>query len=454
MFRVSELIKATRADLISGRPDLVIKGISIDSRRLKKGNLFIAIKGVRFDGHDFIKQALNKGAKAVICGRHYPIGSIGGSRHRAAFILVEDTRRALGDIAYYQRRRFFNIPVIGITGSNGKTTTKDMVSFLLDSKFRVLKTEGTQNNDIGISLALLNLDESFEIAVLEVGTNHFGEIHNLSRIAQPNIGLITNIGPAHLEFLNSRRGVYLEKTNLIKNLVFPRIALVNRDDYFLRSIKDDPSTFVIGFARDRKAEYRAYSIKYTDNSIEFLLNGNKVRINTLSAVNVYNTLAAVSIARIFGIDYAEICQRLKRFEFRPQRLTLFKQDGIRFIDDTYNSNPLSLSAAFEVIARFRVRGSRIVIFADMLELGSQSNKFHIEAGKKIAKIFDIMIAVGTLAKTAALAAIKAGLKRGSVFICDNSRQAKKILFNIVKPGKDDIILIKGSRLMKMEEVFN
>src|SRR3989338_7314407 len=223
MFRVNELIDATKGRLINQARNTIIRGISIDSRTMHSQDAFIAIKGSNFDGHDFIDEAINKGASCII----KESGSEAKGRgRRVTFIEVQDTTKALGDIARFQRRKF-NIPVIAVTGSNGKTTTKEMIAHILSRKFKVLKNEGTKNNQIGLPITLLKLNSSYDIAVLEVGTNHPGEIEYLARICQPNIGIITNIGPSHLEYLRDLGGVHREKYKIIENLEKPYIGILN-----------------------------------------------------------------------------------------------------------------------------------------------------------------------------------------------------------------------------------
>ncbi|PIS34320.1 MAG: UDP-N-acetylmuramoyl-tripeptide--D-alanyl-D-alanine ligase, partial [Candidatus Omnitrophica bacterium CG08_land_8_20_14_0_20_41_16] len=227
MLKIPELLKATRGKLTSGDNSVSVKGVSIDSREIKKGEAFIAIKGNNFDGHNFINMAIKKGASCIITEKEIK-GTDG-----IAVIKVKDTIRALGAVARFKREKY-NLPVIAVTGSNGKTATKDMIAWILSKDFKVLKNEGTKNNHIGLPLTLLKLDSSYDIAVLEIGTNHFGEVKYLSDIACANIGIITNIGPAHLQYFKNLKGVFKEKHDLLRSLKAPAIAILNADDPYLR----------------------------------------------------------------------------------------------------------------------------------------------------------------------------------------------------------------------------
>ena len=447
MFKISELIKITHGRQYGSVQDALVRGISIDSRTIRTGDLFIAIKGNRFDGHDFLKEAVRKKAAGVIVKEGLD------KSVKVPVIVVKDTIRALADIAAYHRKKF-NIPVVGVTGSNGKTTTKDMAAWILEKKFKVLKNPGTQNNQIGLPMTLLKLNKNFDIAVLEMGTNHFGEIGYLARVAKPNIGIINNIGPAHLEFLKNLAGVYREKYSLIKNLAFPSIAILNLDDRFLiRNIRDKDK-FVIGFGINHNADYRASGIKRTKNGIEFLVNSRcAIKLKSVGVNNIYNALPAISVARLLGMDYNMIAERLEDFEFPAGRLTLIKKDKINFIDDTYNSNPASLGQALDALHNIKTKGRKIFIMGDMLELGRSKENIHRLAGRGIARVADVLITVGSLTRLAAVEANKAGLDINSIFNCDSCEEAKELLFNRIIPKKDDIILVKGSRLMQMEKII-
>ena len=472
MFKVDELIKAAKGRLISNAQMADIRGISIDSRTIKPQYAFIAIKGDKFDGHDFIEEAIKKGASCIIV--HSPQCPIVHSKNRVPVIKVNDTTRALGDIARFQRIKF-NIPVIAVTGSSGKTTTKEMIAWVLSKEFKVLKNAGTRNNQIGLPLTLLNLNNSYDIAVLEIGTNHFGEVDYLTKVCLANIGIITNIGPAHLEYLRNLEGVFREKYQMIQNLQKPYIGILNADDSLLNkkvlTMAKRPVIFGLGIKN--RSDFFASDIHNISARIRFHINqkykftplDRRSKINkdhrhltrftlkTLGYYNIYNALAAIAVARIFGMEYKDIALRLANFVFPDSRLKFIKLNSIKFIDDTYNSNPLSLRQALNTLDNCVIGGRKIVVMGDMLELGSCEKIFHYQAGKEIARYCDVFIAVGRLSKLAAMAAQNSGFDSKDIFTCQTPVQARDILFDRISPNKDDLVLVKGSRLMKMEEVF-
>lgn len=452
MFRQEQLLKAVQGRLYGAYGKGINGPLCIDSRLLRRGDIFIAIKGNNFDGHDFIAEALKRGAAAVVVHKR---GVIGRNKNKIPFILVKDTLKALGDLARFQRRRL-NIPVIVITGSNGKTTTKEMLACLLGGRAKVLKSEGTKNNQIGLPLTLAGLDDSYDFAVLEAGTNHPGEIACLGGIALPNIAVITNIGAAHLKYFKDLEGVYREKISLLREMSKPRIGLFNADCRLLgrAAIDGDKQRLMLGFGIERRADFSASEIKIRGGRINFLLNKKySFTLRSPGYYNVYNALAAVAVARLFGIDYGEMARRLSSFEFPAGRLKELKLNNLSFIDDTYNSNPVSLGQALDSLARFPAKGRKIFVMGDMLELGPDEQNFHLRAGRKAASICDYFLAVGRLSRLAAESAKLGGLDKERVFVCDDSLQARAILFKKISPRPEDIILVKGSRSMKMEQVF-
>lgn len=474
MLKINEIIQATKGKLIRGGLSSSVKNISIDTRSINKGDAFLAIKGNNFDGHDFIGQAIKKGACCII------VGSRGNSPEfqkpdmkGVSVIEVKDTLKALGDTALFLRRKYA-FPVIAVTGSSGKTTVKEMIAWILSKQFKVLKTEGTRNNQVGLPLTLLRANALHQIAVLELGTNHPGEIESLSKICEPNVGVITNIGPGHLEYFLSLSGVLKEKNALIKQLKKPAISLLNADDSRLRKkISASGNTAAIfSFGIKEKSDFSAKDIKCDFGKLEFSLNfpdaegavggGSKKRragkncrfiLRGLGYNNIYNALAAIAVARIFGMGYEDISRRLVGFMFPKSRLNLISVNNVNFIDDTYNSNPLSLEQALGALENSGTKGRKIFIMGDMLELGTFKESFHVQAGRRLLRTCDTFIAVGKLSKLTADAAQSCGFNAGSIFTCESSLEARDILFNKILPVKDDVVLIKGSRGMKMEEIL-
>jgi UDP-N-acetylmuramoyl-tripeptide--D-alanyl-D-alanine ligase len=318
MLSINGIIKATAGKLLCGRSSQLISGYSIDSRTLKKGEAFIAIKGDKFDGHDFISAALKKGAACVI----FSVMAKAQKTRGAAFIQVKDTQKAMADIARALRVKY-GLPVIAITGSAGKTTVKEMLAWVLSGKYNVLKNEGTKNNHIGMPLTLCGLNKDHEIAVLELGTNHFGEIKYLAEICLPDAGVITNIGPAHLEHFHDLAGVAKEKYSLIESLRGAQLAVLNADDAALSKKLSSRKPFTLGFGVRNPADFLASGIRVSASGTEFCINGKyKFRLNTCGRNNVYNALAAIAAARVFGLGYRMIASRLAKFAFPKGRLNL------------------------------------------------------------------------------------------------------------------------------------
>ncbi len=451
MLEINELLAATKRKLLQGKRSALVKGISIDSRSIRPGEAFVAIKGNNFDGHTFITQAVEKGAGVVILScvlRH-------ASWAKIPVIEVKDTARALGDIGRFKREKY-GLPLIAVTGSNGKTTTKDIIAWLFAKDFSVLKNPGTKNNHIGLPMALSGLSSAHRLAVVEIGTNHPGEAAYLSRIAGPNIGIITNIGCAHLEFFKDLAGVLKEKSALFASLRAPRIAILNADDRSLRRYisREDKKIRVFSFGIKNKADFRASGIESRNGKTEFYLNKKiKCSLNTPGVFNVYNALAAAVAARLLGLGYRRIAERLSSFVFRPGGLNLIRINNIRFIDDTYNSNPLSLKSALDALAGFRVAGKKILVMGDMLELGKGKEEFHCRAGADEDKTCAVLVAVGELSRLAADGARQNGIPPSNIFTCASAAEARELLYKIISPGRDDIVLVKGSRAMRMEEVL-
>jgi UDP-N-acetylmuramoyl-tripeptide--D-alanyl-D-alanine ligase len=328
-----------------------------------------------------------------------------------------------------------------------------MISWVLCKEFKVLKNEGTRNNHIGLPQALLGLGAKHDVAVLELGTNHFGEIGYLASIALPTVAAITNIGPSHLEHLKDLPGVYKEKSSLFGYLQRPAAALLNHDDLFLRG-HSSAKACSFSFAIENPADFRATSIAARGAGTSFIVNGkHKFSINTPGAFNVYNALLAIACARILGLDYPAIARRLASFQFPPSRLNLMDVEKVRFLNDTYNANPLSMAQALESFRRMKVAGRKILVMGDMLELGKEGESFHREAGKAASGVCDCLIFVGELSGHAAEAAREAGFDLSRIFTCENSSQARHILKELLLPCREDLVLVKGSRGMKMEEVL-
>lgn len=421
-----------------------VVGVSTDSRTISPGELFVSLKGERFDGHDFVRQAASKGAVAAVVSREidraedFPI------------ILVADTLRALGDLAADWRGRFDPV-VVGITGSNGKTTVKEMIGSILSVSHPILKSEGNLNNLIGLPLTLFRLTGGERYVVLEFGTSRFGEIRRLSEIASPQVGVITNIGPSHLEFFGDLEGVAREKGDLLE---FVKVAVLNADDPFtpkLRErVKGDVFTFGFGSAADVSAERMDFEGKGMRFNIS--IRGRRigeVRLSAPGRHNVLNALASACTAWALGIAPKEMIEGLTRFTPVHMRSELIELGEITILNDAYNSNPKSLEAAIEVLERIGNGRRKVAVLGDMLELGELEDELHRRAGEAVSRSdLDLVITVGERSKVIAELARMAGK---SALQFQSIEEAADRICDLIEPG--DAILLKASRAMGFERLL-
>ncbi|MEI8176040.1 MAG: UDP-N-acetylmuramoyl-tripeptide--D-alanyl-D-alanine ligase, partial [Candidatus Omnitrophota bacterium] len=361
-----EMTAVTGAHLVQGGSRLLFRSITTDTRSLQAGDIFIALKGDRYDGHDFVNAALDKGAAGVIVARlpadlrRSVAGRIEDGRKEFFILQAQDTLRALGDIAHAHRMKF-NIPMIGITGSTGKTTVKEMIARVLGRKYSVLKNEGTENNLIGVAWTLLRLNAAHEAGVIEMGTNHFGEIERLAEMAEPDTGIITNIGPSHLEFLISEDGVLREKASLLRRLLPCHRALINADDERLTAL-DGCAAKIVRFGIDNAADFRATKIVQRAGKLFFTVEGvGEFTLKALGRHNIYNALAAIATGVMHGIAPAQVREALAVCEPVPGRMSLLRAGGFEIIDDAYNANPLSVRAAVDALTAHPSAGKKFFI---------------------------------------------------------------------------------------------
>lgn len=444
--KISEIVKVTRGKLLSGDPDTDVDlgRISTDSRNIKRGGLFIALKGPNFDGDRFVAESFAKGAIGAIAAS----GEASGEK---IFIRVKDATEAFQKIAAAHRNKF-KIPVIGITGSNGKTTVKDLAAAILSGKFNVLKNEGTDNNHIGVPKTLLKLNRDHEACVLELGTNHPGEIKKLCEIASPTTVVITNIGPSHIEFFGDLEGVYRAKIEILASAKGPKgTVIINGDDKYLKRIKPG-SRKLIKFGFEDANDYRASIIGSDNDKLSFSVNSDRIFVSRLlGTYNVYNALGAIAIGRSLGVPYPAIIKAVASFKPTRMRLDIGKICGVDVINDAYNSNPQSMSAALEVLESYPAL-SKWVVSGDMFELGDKAEYFHRMIGVLVAKSgADGLLTIGKLSKFTSSEAYASGMRKETLWHCPDHAAAAKILGKVAKPG--DLILIKGSRGMKMERVI-
>lgn len=445
MLTVRELNKITNGRLVQGSETSTVNGISIDTRKIRKGNVFIAIKGERYDGHDFVGRAVRKGAAVVISSK-----KINCSKNTTV-IRVKETTKALGQIAAAHRSKF-DVPVIAITGSTGKTTTKDMIASILQKRFKVLNNTGTQNNQFGVPLTLLKLNASHDIAVLELGTNRPGDIRWLAKIVRPTICLFTNIGESHLAKLKTPSGVLREKVQLINYLAADGTIILNGDDRYLASVrKKSVKQRMIRFGCHKRADVKASQVTVLNNRhLRFKVRAHSFKINSCAVHNVYNALAAISCGLACKIRYNDIIAALSRFRFCGGRQEIKRIGRLWLIDDTYNANPISLRSAINTLETMDVKGRRIVICADMLELGSRSKALHRSAGQMIGRSnTDVVLTTGRQARFITQGCNQ--LKKGRRALhCRDIKEVQRRVKEICRPG--DAVLVKGSRAMHMERI--
>ena len=448
-FSPGEVEKATQGRRVAGgeKEPLLFTGISIDSRTVRRGQLFVAIHGKRFDGHDFLEAAFEQGAAGAVVDR-WPLKGIATGR---SIWQVPETLRALGDLARFHRSRF-SIEVAAITGSSGKTTTKGMLAHLLSENWEVLSTPGTQNNLIGVPMTLLQLHRGHRAAVLELGTNQWGEIRRLAEILRPTIGMVTNIGPAHLQAFGSLEGVLRAKGELWKSMDPQAPLILNADDPLLRRAAERLGPRVTWFGMDPRADVRISQAEGGSWGSRCFINGRwKLELPLPGRHSLLNAAAALACAQRLGRDLAGSVRRLQTVPSISGRLTVREQDGVLFLDDSYNANPASLQAALEVLVSVERPGRKILVVGDMLELGDQAEALHEEMGRSVAHQVDLLVAVGGMAHRLLSSAQEAGLPREAGQAFKTSDEAGEFLMPSVRSG--DTVLIKGSRGMQMERVL-
>ena len=447
---IEEVIKAVNGYINKNfnTDNIFIQNVSTDTRNIKKGDLFIPIKGENFDGHNFINVAFEKGAIACISEKKIETNNI--------IINVEDTKKALKDLAIYYRN-LFNIPVIALTGSAGKTTTKDMLASCLSTRYKTLKTQGNFNNEIGVPLTVFNIEEDTEMAVLEMGMNHFNEIRELSKIAKPDIALITNIGVSHIENLGSREGILRAKYEIFDYLKPNGIKILNGDDDMLASLKEENDNIKVHYYSIDKS-LDAYATNIVENGID----GTNLTINYFEKsfnINlkipgkhiISNALAVTLICEKLGLTEDEIKTGLETFIPSKMRMDIIKTNNYTVINDTYNANPNSMKATIDVLSISK--GRKVAILGDMLELGDYSKNMHYEIGKYASeKNIDELIFIGKESYYMLEGAKENENNISNINYFKTQDEFIKNIDNLLQKG--DIILVKASRGMKLENTVD
>jgi UDP-N-acetylmuramoyl-tripeptide--D-alanyl-D-alanine ligase len=451
---LNELLKVTGGKLWNDNKgnQTIARGVSIDSRTIKKGNLFVAIPGERFDGHQFVLEAAKKGASLVIMSKEKINPLEKKKLNKIPVVLVEDTKKALREIAAWHRNKF-EIPTVAVTGTNGKTTTKDMIAEVLSSKFKVLKSIKSYNNLVGVPLTLFELDQDTQVLVMELGMSSPGEIGILTKIAKPNLGVITNIAPAHLESLESLEKIAQAKFELLDNMPSPYTAVLNADDEFLAKKIKELKEKTISFGIKNKADFKADELTTSDaGHVGFKVNGKlNINLKLLGEHNVYNALAAFAVGSLLGVDELKIKESLERYTPTELRMELVRIGNIRVLNDSYNANPVSMEKALKTLKQIKSEGRKIAVLGDMLELGEKTFDYHFELGRSVVESgVDLLLTVGKLSFAIGQGAKEYGMSPEKIFAFDNNEKVSSYLVENVKAG--DLVLIKGSRKMKLEEV--
>ena len=424
--------------------DVAFRGASNDTRTLRPGQLFVALRGAR-DGHEFIDDAMKKGAAAVLCTRmvgDYPA------------IYVSDPRLALGEIARRERMRI-GMQIVGVTGSVGKSTTKEMVAQVLETTYRTAKTPANHNNDIGMPMAILDMPEDTQVAVLEMGMNHFREIAYLSRIARPDIAAITNIGTTHMEFLGSQEGIRRAKMEILEGMAPDARLLLNGDDTLLRSLEEQPEQPIIYFGSDDRCNVYATDVTQEEGLLRFTVHDDggdafPVRLHLEGTHYVSDALAAITVGLSMGVEPAGIQAGLDSFRNMSGRQEVLQIGGVTVIKDCYNAGPESMEAALKVLGT--KTGGRIAVLGDMLELGACTPAEHYRIGRMAALKSDYVFAYGPNAPRVVSGCLTGGMDALHAQAFTEKEKLIAQLERVLKPGS--YVLVKGSRGMHMEQIVD
>ncbi|MGU9538764.1 UDP-N-acetylmuramoyl-tripeptide--D-alanyl-D-alanine ligase [Clostridium tepidum] len=448
--KLEEIIKAVNGELvITGEKD-EYNSVSTDTRKIKKGDIFIALKGENFNGNNFVETAIEKGAALCIVSElKFDKEKVNKSSY---IVKVKNTNKAILDLAKYYKSKL-DIKVVAITGSTGKTSTKDLVAAVLSEKYKVFKTEGNFNNEIGLPLMIFKLDKSYDIAVLEMGMNHLNEIHNMAEAAKPDIAIITNIGISHIENLGSRENILKAKLEVTDFFGNDNVLIINGDNDILSNFESDKyKVYKIG--TEDKFDFNGQNLILEEESIKFdILEQGKIaykgfKVNVPGKHNVLNSLIAVASGKILDMDYKDIQNGIKKLEATSMRLDIIKENGFTIINDCYNASPDSMKAAIDVMKN--INGKRtIAILGTMMELGNESYKAHREVSEYAKeKQVDLLFSIGEFNE-----AYREGFEetnKDNYRSFFNNKEAAIYIKNIIRDG--DVILVKASRAMKLEEI--
>lgn len=448
---INKILEVCNGKLIIGNKDIDINGFSKDTRTINSNDIYIAIRGERVDGNDFIEQAFIKGAIGCITDKNISNEIIEKYKNTGKVIIkVTNTIEAIQKLAKY-KRSLYNIPVIAVTGSVGKTSTKDIIANVLAQKYKVLKTEGNMNNHIGLPLTLLKLKEHTAV-VVEMGMNHFGEISLLTNIAKPTGCVITNIGTSHIGNLGSRENILKAKLEILEGLEDNGFILINNDNDLLNKWAINNNKYKIyTYGIENKSDYIATSINETEDNSTFNICKTKIKVPVGGRHFIYNGICAFAIGNILGIENKEIAKGISNFKLTSKRMEIETiKNGIKVINDSYNASYDSMKAALEVLKKTDAK-RKIAVLGDMLELGDYSKELHEKVGEEVVKNkIDILITIGEYAKNIAFEAKKNKMK--NIYMYDNIEEGIKFIKDIVTDG--DLILLKASNSMNFSRILN
>ncbi len=450
---VRDIIDVTKGELIQGNPDYICKNFSKDTRTIQKGDIYIAIKGEKFDGNLFWKQAFEKGAECVIVSDiEYKKEELESFSHKT-ILKVKDTLQALYEIAKL-KRSWYQIPIIAITGSVGKTSTKDIVASVVSQKYKTLKTIGNYNNNIGLPFTILKLQEE-EAMVLEMGMNHLGEIRLLSEIARPNICIITNIGTSHIGNLGSRENILKAKLEILEGAENPTIIINQDNDLLKKWQEENKDKNIITYGIYSPSDTKAEQIELNENSSKFICNIHNQQVSIHVPIGgeyfILNSLCAISVGKALKIEANQIKQGIEKFELTKKRMDITQlKNGIKIMNDAYNASLESMQASLNYLSNCKEK-RKIAVLGDMLELGTYSRELHEKVGEIIYECkIDILICSGKDAKYIAQKAKELGMKPENIYYIENRDKIENILKEMAESG--DFILFKASNGMKFFDI--
>ena len=457
---VSTIVSVTHGELLAGSLTTVVNDLVVDSRQVAPGCVYVALVGERVDGHDFCMQAVELGARVLLVTR--PADELGHvltiARDReTAVVRVDDAVHAVQELAAYHRARL-HCDVIGVTGSTGKTTTKDFLNAVLSTTLRVVSTEGNRNNELGVPLTILRAGAETDVLVVEMGMRGVGQIARLAQIARPTVALITNVGTSHIEVLGSQEALVRAKGELVEALAPDGAAFLNGDDVYSEALAAMSEAPVIRYGLSARCEVRADNIELDGEShasFDLVSDGRAVghvRLSVPGRHNVYNALAAASVALHVGLPPQPIADGLAHASLTAMRLQVFTSaSGVIVVNDAYNANPVSMKAAVETLADMKTEGSRVAVLGDMAELGSLTELAHFRIGEQVAAAaINTLVTVGERARRIAEGAQAAGMPAASIRRCASAAEAVELLGELLRAG--DVVLVKASRVMGLESV--